>query len=363
MFFPHKFIVSFCLILFCFYRSIYANRDLEEFVQDFVIQTKKITIPEYPHAFNASIAKWKGRWLMSFRCMKDNKKTFQLSSVGESAGESDLGLIWLDDEFNPVGNPQFVTLDHPAKKRPHLLTEDARLIVKDEILYVIYSANKENDLTNGSFRVYVAKLDNINEFLYVAHNECLSNFEGAHPNKREKNWVPFIYENELLLAHHLFPHKIFQPLLDGSGDCKMVSNTFPSFIWEWGELRGGTPAIKINEEYYLSFFHSSIPLKTIHSDSQLIPHYFMGAYLFSATPPFTIKYISPEPIIGPNFYHGPIYEPHWHPVRVIFPCGLVVDKNEILIMYGRQDHEIWITRIDKQQLLEGLIHVSTFPCQ
>ena len=167
MFFSHKFIV-FSLILFGFFSSVYAEKDLEEITQDFVIKTKKITIPECPHAFNASITKWKGRWLMSFRNMIEENTCLNYSPASSNSFSSDpssssdsasnLGLIWLDEEFNPIGNPQFITLDHPNKKRD-ILTEDARLIVKDESLFIIYSGNKEMSLSNEHFRVYVAKLD------------------------------------------------------------------------------------------------------------------------------------------------------------------------------------------------------------
>jgi predicted GH43/DUF377 family glycosyl hydrolase len=81
-------------------------------------------------------------------------------------------------------------------------------------------------------------------------------------------------------------------------------------------------------------------------------------YLFSSKPSFEIKYISPEPIIGPNFYHGLSYEPYWGPVCVVFPCGVVILEEEIWVTYGRQDHEIWIARLDKRKLLDSVIHVS-----
>lgn len=334
---------------------MHAHNDLEEISQDFFLEIKKITLPNYPHAFNPSIIQWKGRWLMSFRLVSHPE---EVSSVF-SATESDIGLIYLDDELNPVGNPQFISLDHPKMKRPHILAEDARLIVKGGCLYVVYSGNKEEIIEDSGFRVYVAQLDSDKDGFFVVHNECLSSFEGANPERREKNWTPFIYESDLLLSYGLFPHRIFRPYLDGSEHCETIANSLPSFIWEWGELRGGTPAVKLDENYYLGFFHSSTWLKTVHSGNKRIPHYFIGAYLFSSTPPFEIKYISPEPIIGRDFYHGSTYEPYWHPVCVVFPCGIIVNEKDVWVTYGRQDHEIWIAKLDKKKLLKSLIHVST----
>lgn len=356
----YKMIFFLYFILSRFDHSLYSEVNLEEFSQDFVLETKKIDIPDYPHAFNPSIIKWKGQWLMSFRVVRDeNNISKSIPNIG-SASVMDIGLIYLDDELNPIGNPQFIFLDHPNKKRPYLLAEDARLIVNEEHLYLIYSANKEAEIEDSGFRVYVALLDKDDKNnLFCIHNECLSIFEGVNPNKREKNWTPFIFQSELLLSYQIFPHKIFRPLLDGSEYCETVGNSLPSLIWEWGELRGGTPALQLNEDYYLGIFHSSTCLSTIHSNNQSIPHYFMGAYLFSSSPPFNIKYISPEPIIGANFYQGLTYEPYWHPVCVVFPCGLVINENDVWIIYGRQDHEIWIAKLDKKKLIASLIPVST----
>ena len=50
----------------------------------------------------------------------------------------------------------------------------------------------------------------------------------------------------------------------------------PHFHWSWGEMRGGTPALRVDSNHYLSFFHSSGRL------SKKAPlTYVMGAYLFS----------------------------------------------------------------------------------
>src|SRR4051794_22577997 len=105
----------------CFFSvSLYAQKDLEEIAQDFIIETKKVTIPAAPHAFNPSIVQWQGRWLMSFRVIENPNRILGFSS----AAESDIGLIWLDDDFNPIGQPQFISLNHLNTQRPYLLAED-----------------------------------------------------------------------------------------------------------------------------------------------------------------------------------------------------------------------------------------------
>ena len=96
-------------------------------------------------------------------------------------------------------------------------------------------------------------------------------------------------------------------------------------------------------------------MATVHSQNKEVLHYLMGAYTFAAQPPFNITQISPEPIIGKKFYSGAEYKPYWHPVRAIFPCGFVFDKQYIWVVYGRQDHEMWVVKLDKLKLYASLI--------
>ena len=338
-----------------FHFFIHAEKDLEEYKHDFVLETKRLFIEKAPDAFNPSIVKWRGKHLMSFRFIENVDEHCPYSSAQVSM----IQLVWLDEHFEPMGDPYALALDHPDMDRPFILAEDGRLITIEDRLYLVYSGNKEKEIRDSGFRMYVAELDYDETGFYILSNEVLTKFDGESPFRREKNWVPFVHEEELLLAYTLCPHKIFKPLLDESQSCKMKAFSYPSIVWEWGELRGGTPALRLNEHFYLGFFHSSIPLSTIHSHHQSVLHYFMGAYLFSATPPFEIKLISPEPIIGEDFYYGEVYEPYWHPVRVVFPCGLLIEDDRIWISYGRQDHEIWMAELDKEKLLESLINVST----
>jgi len=85
----------------------------------------------------------------------------------------------------------------------------------------------------------------------------------------------------------------------------------------------------------------------------------MGAYTYSSTPPFTITRVSKEPIIGKGFYSGMSYKHYWKPVKVVFPCGYVFDEKYIWVLYGRDDYENWVVKLDRARLLKSLTPVST----
>lgn len=339
--FTFLFIFSFISL----FSSVKEFPNLEKSPSDMVLSLKKLEIAGYPHAFNPSLVRWKGNLLLSFRELIE-----PCQSVA-SASESFIGLIWLDEAFNPISDPYFLDLG----KQP-TLAEDARLVNVGRDLYVIYSSNEEEIITDAGFRMTMAKLEFENNEFKVVNKQALTYFEGEQANRREKNWVPFDYQGHLCLAYSLKPHRIFLPV-DNTQCCYTLSETNPNISWKWGELRGGTPAVNIDERY-LSFFHSSINIATTHSEGAKVPHYFIGAYLFQNEPPFAITHVSPKPIIAKGFYSGKTYEPYWHPVRAIFPCGIVAEDKHIWITYGRQDHEIWVAKIDRFKLLKSLIPVK-----
>ncbi|MCL4361237.1 hypothetical protein M1446_02675 [Candidatus Dependentiae bacterium] len=315
--------------------------DLEKNLQDFVLETKQIIIPEFPGAFNASIVRWQDSLLMCFR-VRDNN----------SISTFEFGFVWLDDDFNPISTSKILQIyGDPSSYRQN---QDARLIVVKNKLYILYNNFIKIAEDNVSRRMFIAELHCDKEKFFIENPTCLQPINKM--SKRwEKNWVPFNYNNNLLLAYSLAPHNILNPSLD-TGKCETESSTHSFVNWKWGELRGGTPAL-LDGDQYIAFFHSSTYLATEQSGGKKMQHYFMGAYTFLPKSPFEIAHISPKPIIGKNFYSGPTYNTR-KPLRVVFPMGCIANEDYIWITYGRQDNEMWVAKLDKKKLYESLIPVT-----
>jgi predicted GH43/DUF377 family glycosyl hydrolase len=328
--------------------TLVSFTDLEERRDSFVEETRKIEIPEYPNAFNPSIVRWQDMLLMSFRVIPDRKQSFT----------SYLGIVKLDENFCPRSTPQLFELR--KNSAVPCRAEDARLIVVKDRLMIAYSDNEEPKISKAGFRMYLAEVlyDGVN--FSLKDIERISKYEGESKSIREKNWVAFDYEGHLLLSYSLSPHKVFLPVF-GTETCDTLFTTNVPLQWKFGILRGGTPAIKIGDEY-LSIFHSSISMSSLQSQGQTMLHYFMGAYTFSASPPFELKRMSKEPIVGKDFYNGPNhYKPYWKPGMYIFPAGILIEQDTIWLAYGRQDHEIWIAKLGKRGLLDSLIDIPAMP--
>ena len=333
--------------------------DLREMNQDFVLETRKIDIPCYPDAFNPSLIRWRGSLLMSFRAggYQDASDEALLMSfrIRDPQDEStnDIGLVLLDEDFNLLSAPQVLKI--PGTDAPVAIRkQDPRLVRVGTRVYIVYSNMIEALGVDYTRRMFVSEVCFDGNHFFALEPQCLSQFEGEAEQRWQKNWVPFDYEGRLLLAYSIAPHKIFYPLLH-TGSCETIACTGPDVPWDFGVLRGGTPALREGGEY-LGFFHSSKEMKTVQSEGKKISHYFMGAYLFSSRPPFAVTRISPRPIVAESFYDGPAHKT-WKPLRVVFPGGFISDDKYVWIAYGKQDHEIWVAKLDKQALLSTLVPV------
>jgi predicted GH43/DUF377 family glycosyl hydrolase len=340
----------FFLLFFVKASFLEAWVDLEERQNDCILTLKKIEIPGHPHAFNPSFIRWKDRYLMSFREILD-PATAQVSELS-SVSESFVGYVWLDEFFEVMKEAQFFEWSLPGCCK----AEDARLVLVGDEVFLVFSDNRDENFDENKFRMYISRLEINGSDVHILETVLLKYFEGEKETRREKNWMPFDYQGLLFLVYSVFPHKIFYPLPE-TETCETVATTFPQRNWKWGEVRGGTPAISIGDQY-LAFFHSSMEMKSVQSEEQKTLHYFMGAYTFEKDPPFRVTGMSPHPIISKGFYSGNRYVPYWKPVQVIFPCGLIADGPYLWVSYGRQDHEIWIAKVDLAKLLNSLTVVE-----
>ncbi len=358
-----RFILNSICVIFIFATShLSAFVDLEEaYLDDFILETKKIEIPGYIDTFNPSIVRWKNSLLMTFRAgdthLASDDEWIVMSFRArdpQSGSTNDFGIVILDENFECVKSPQILDISYENESFM-LRQQDPRLIAIGDKIYIVYSNMIQGQDTIETRRVFIAELSYDGNEFRVGEPECLLHFEGENEGRWQKNWAPFDYQGELYLSYSFSPHGVLKPIF-GTSSCDTIATTQSDIDWEWGVLRGGTPALFEGDEY-LGFFHSSILMPSAHSQGKKIQHYFMGAYTFQAHPPFAITRISPKPIVGKNFYHGQIHKT-WKPLHVVFPGGFISSKKYIWVLYGRQDHETWVAKIDKKKLFQSLKKVA-----
>lgn len=344
MFFFQSKIFFFILLyslLFC--SLVKANPKNLSISKKIVKASKRIYLQDYPGAYNPSIIEFGENYLLTFRYPPDRVSEPWLSYIG---------VVLLDDFFEPISNVGILDTRLTRKKTPSQ-SEDARIFSFEGRYFLIYNDNMETTFPSIWDRrdMYIAELFFFENQFFLSEPLRLTHESKFTHIRWQKNWSPFIWSGNILLSYSINPHEILIPSFS-SGICRPCYETLKSLYWNFGSLRGGTPAQLVGNEY-LAFFHSGTLTTTPCSNNKELWHYFMGAYTFSKDPPFELKKISPFPIDAPGFYTYSSYEK-----RVIYPGGFVVSGDNLFLAYGKDDCEIWIATIDLQELKNSLVEIK-----
>lgn len=310
-----------------------------------VTSVKRIHIPTYSEAYNPSIIKYGDGYLMTFRYLPDRHVQPWISNIG---------IVKLDEFFEPISPPQLLDTRLYSKNTPPQ-SEDARIFSFKGKIYLIFNDNIDSIYPSAQERrdIYVAELIckkdqfSLSEPLKLYHEEYYETILW------QKNWSPFVSNDTLLLSYSLNPREILTPNFT-TGNCqKSYETLMPKTVhWPFGQMHGGTFAQAIEGEY-LAFFHSRMITSSPSSNNVELWHYFMGAYSFSAQPPFEITKITTSYIDHPSFYTNSPYNK-----RVIYPGGYVSDGSDLYVAYGKDDCEVWIATIDFEELKKSMVPVQ-----
>lgn len=317
----------------------------ERLTRDALLQTKEISIPGYPEAYNPSLIPYKEGYLLSFRVKRHDFSTFVRKIY--NVRTSYIGVVKLNQQLEICSKPYLLDLVSYDENPSHS-AQDARLLQhNDKILLVFndYGATRHR----SSYALYVTELVEQEGKLQPKERATLLKYENML--SIEKNWVPFSAKGKLYLIYSSQPHLILEPDLT-TGVCQKIANTQTQSMWHWGEMRGGTPALEI-EEGFLTFFHSSQELPAASFFGPKVGrNYAMGAYLFESSPPFALKKITPSPLGTLEDYLKNNRR------KVIFPSGIVIEGNLIHIAWGKNDTAIVISTFDREKLLSSMVGCS-----
>lgn len=316
---------------------------------DIVKSTIQLQFKDFPDAFNPSIFKMDQGYLLSFRYCPDRDLRDQLSYIG---------VVLLDESLHPISEPQLLNT-RSTNDKTLSQAEDARIFSYKGRIFVIFNDNVEVNFPSALGRrdMFIAELYYKDNEFTLSSSLKLIHEEKYNSQLWQKNWVPFEWKNKLLITYTISPHEIVSPnLLHGT--CYTHHITNPKLDWGWGVLRGSTPPLLVDGEY-LAFFHS-VTKKSTEYVSYF--QYFMGAYTFSAEPPFKLTKISPFPISSKEFYsdsHTPLFKlASNYQKKVIFPGGVAISGSNIYVAYGKDDSEIWIATLNKEALMKSLVKVE-----
>ncbi len=330
-----------------------------------------------PDCFNPSIAPWKGQYLAVCR------------SHGYLGGPIKIG--WISSDFTFL-NTSYYGLQPGINVFADLKGEDYRIIEIDDdhllLMYVYYP-----DQLYAKIKYAIISINSVKQQIQITDDHLIY-IDESKGKLTEKNWTPFIYNRKCYFVRFIHDMSIVtvSPLSDyifssvdknikyltnidpdKSSLAQMNSYSYENPIylkWDYGEIRGGTPARRISEDSYLAFFHSKSRLR----DTYLIT-YFWGAYTFTAKPPFTIQKMSLTPLVQREFYQGKWSHDFNYVDYIVYPMSYVITgamknvsspsfcdarcrkNSDIVVSVGIQDSHGYIVKINMQNLLDTLVPV------
>lgn len=313
---------------------------------EIITRVTNIVIPEVPCAFNPSIVKRNGGYLLAFRDDPIQQPPPMI--------QSRVGLVQLGPDFSVEGPISYVNTGNDHSSDPRLFDYDGKLFTLS------------NHLTHMS-NTYLCHLD-----ISCLDPESLETIGVTHlqnpETPREKNWTPFVYSdeegnNDLYLIYLFNPMTVARFTHPFTGNLEPFVSLGPKLplAWEnaWGQIRGGTPALLVDDEY-LVFFHT-------YFYSQHKDWYVFGALTFEKDSPFRIKKISPYPLLFHSMFKANT-RPGWWFERggffknVEYPSGFVEGeengKKVFYVVCGENDRAITLLTIDKTKLLNQLVSVN-----
>jgi predicted GH43/DUF377 family glycosyl hydrolase len=218
--------------------------------------------------------------------------------------------------------------------------EDPRAVKFNDSWFVFY--------TDG-LKIGVAKLDMKCETLYTHYLSTPKVFKHGDSDGREKNWIPFVSNNNLYILYSDTPRSIIR-CVDTGSDLQFVNFTKqdedPIKYWNYGNIRGGAPPVIYDSNFLIWFFHSQKKYET-HIGSKTV--YMMGAYVSQNTYPFTIvKYCKLPLLIGIASEASTTRSLQDY---VVFPCGAVKTVRGWKVSMGVNDVDIAFLDVEEKHFL------------
>ncbi len=309
--------------------TIFISAQEIELCSEPILETKQIVIPGYPNAYNPSLIAYKNGYLLSFRFTS----RFPASLQDHRTDASFVGLARLDKKFKLSEKSTQLLKIRSHSDRFSLTAEDARLLQIGEKIFIFF--NDLHPKNPDGFAMYFAEMIEKRGVFLLKESAKLLKYPFA--KEIEKNWAPFSCENRLYLIYSDDPRIILEVDIE-TGDCRETPSITPNWNWPFGIIRGGTPACLVNGAF-LTFFHSSFAANTPKGRA-----YVMGAYLFDKDPPFAVRSVSFKPLGRLSDYTEK------NDSKIIFPGGIVIQDQRILVAWGKADKQIQITVFDKEKL-------------
>jgi len=211
--------------------------------------------------------------------------------------------------------------------------EDARIIISPDRkkLHIFANSLSGPDCRNEMWLMNINMKDlnntnnNSNDSITVTPIKLKIDFD---LDRKQKNWMPFFYNNNLMLIYNVNPHVILECDIH-TGTCIKMYQTFNENLPK--NIRGGSCAIRIN-----TFGHSNISTSSVFDFYVTATHvqrashrYVTQFYAFETKPPFKIVGVSDDFVFDET-------NDNTKP-SIQFASGLERIDDKIIVTFGEDD--------------------------
>lgn len=237
----------------------------------------------------------------------------------------------LNEDLDPVSNKPLIAANgNPA-------FEDVRLFSTGDTLLAFYTYMPKTE--TGWIWHFGVGYGEVDAITGVIKNQV--SLRSFSKRKEEKNWVPYIYNNEVFVITDFDPFLRILKVRNSRGETdinEIYLSTDKTKGWPYGEIRGGTPLIAPPgpvSNWLYGFVHSHLS-----NNNGYRRFYYYTAVRFD---PLTkrVEYHQP-PLHYDDSDIDSKYTLLWHKsnkreLKVIFPIGIMHYNNGIIVSFGKDD--------------------------
>jgi len=332
--------------------------------EDLIIldSSKLIDYGKNVYFYNSCICHYKDGYRLFYRCGKD-PKTAQ-DRIATCLLTKDLKVVEYSNKYvnvysnfeaskqsgpdNTNRNIKYAYVENNKVVYRHFIykdgehVEDPRVVQFNNAWFVFYT----DGISIGVAKLNLETCDVIYSHFMNSPPEYIR--RSIDSDGREKNWIPFVNNNQLYVLYSDSPRTYILCSDDGNRlNVQKYDKQIYSISYDYGTLRGGCPPIHFNNKTLIWFFHSTRRSNTIVGNDRTI--YMISAYLSSSDYPFEVSKILIAPVlvgIPSSVSMDILYQDN-----VVYPCGaVVIDEDTFLISMGINDYKIGHLYVKKTDL-------------
>jgi predicted GH43/DUF377 family glycosyl hydrolase len=324
--------------------------------------SKLIDYGQNVYFYNSCICNYKDGYRLFYRCGKDPKTAGD--RIATCLLTKDLQVVPYSNKYlnlysnfkaskqtgpdNSNRNIKYAYVENGKVVYKHFIykdgehVEDPRVVQFNDAWFIFYT----DGISIGVAKLDLETCDVIYSHFMNSPPEYIRRMKDS--DGREKNWIPFVSNNQLYLLYSESPRTY---ILCSDDKIRLSVQKYDKMIYsvnyDYGTIRGGCPPIAFNNKTLIWFFHSTRRSNTVIGDGRTI--YMISAYLSSNVYPFEVSKILIAPLlIG---IPSPVDTQILLQDNVVYPCGaVVIDDDTFLISMGINDYKIGHLYVKKTDL-------------